>query len=350
MLTREEYYKLALRERFIKLTKAEEERADELHRRSIIVDLHSHICEEQFDRQRALNSGVTAFFEAIAVISEDFDESMRRVGNSFAFARRQEGMGVAYSAEDVREAKKEGKQVILAQLEPQTIGLHLDRIDTAYGLGVRMMLLTFNSKNYVGDGCGERTDDGLSYFGLDLIDRMNKVGMVIDLSHCGDKTTLEAVGASRDPVLCNHTGARTLYSRSRRLKTDEAIKAVAEKGGIIGISAVPNQLANTKSQGIKDVLGHLDYVVRLVGVDHVGIGLDKPWGDHVAEHRIMAKQGIINPERVGMELTAEFMEGIDTPEEWPNITRGLVSRGYSDQEIEKIVGGNALRIMESVLH
>jgi membrane dipeptidase len=349
MLTLREYLKLPLTERFIKLSRTEAERANGLHDKLIKVDLHTHIMEE-FDRQRVRNSGVNCFFEAIACVTEDFDESMKKLGHLFTFIRRQPHMDIAFCSDDIRRAKKEGKQVIMTQLEPQTIGLHLDRIEIAYGLGVRMMLLTFNFGNYVGGGCGDRTDDGLSYYGLEFIDRMNNVGMMIDVSHSGDKTTLEAAEASKAPILCNHTGARALNPKCKRLKTDEAMKAVAEKSGLIGISAVPNQLSSAKRQGIQDLLNHIDYVIKLVGVNHVAIGLDNIFGDHVAAHRRMVKEGILEPlARIGMELNADYMEGIESPEEWPNITRGLVSRGYSDQEIEKIIGGNALGIIEQIL-
>jgi len=101
------------------------------------------------------------------------------------------------------------------------------------------MLLTFNTRNYIGDGCGQRSDAGLSYYGLEVVDRMNKIGMLIDVSHCGDATSLEAIDASKDPVLINHGGARALCPQIKRLKTDECIKALAEKEGLFGIYAVP---------------------------------------------------------------------------------------------------------------
>jgi len=233
----------------------------------------------------------------------------------------------------------------MLQLEPQTLGPVANRVDIAYDLGIRCMLLTFNTRNFLGDGCGERTDSGLSHLGLDVVERMNKVGMLIDLSHCGVKTTMDAIEASKDPVLINHAGARALYPNMMRLKTDEQIHALAEKGGVIGTSAIPNQLSNAKRQGIHDLLNHVDYVVKLVGVDHVAIGLDIHFDDHVAFHRKL--QTIMKG--TGQQLNAEYMEGLVNPEEWPNITRGLVSRGYSDQEIEKIIGGNALGIIERVI-
>jgi membrane dipeptidase len=352
MLSRADYVKLPLKERLIKTSKTEEERATVLHEKLPLVDLHSHIVfphREDFDRQRVRNSGVTCFVEAVAVLSENFYESVRELGSVFSFVKKQPDMGLAFSAEDIRRAKREGKQVVMAQFEPQTIGLDLNNVTILNGLGVRMMLLTFNTRNYIGDGCAENQDTGLSYFGFDVVKKMNEEGMMIDLSHCGDQTTLDTIEASKDPVLFNHTGARALNPKCTRLKTEEQIKALAEKGGLMGISAVPNQLSNAKRQGIQDLLNHVDCVVKLVGVDHVAIGLDKVFGDQVANHRRMMAQGLIDPAKAGMELNAEYMEGIESPEEWPNITRGLVSRGYSDQEIEKIVGGNALRIMEQVI-
>jgi len=352
MLSRDDYLKLPLKERFIKLDKTEEERATALHEKLPIVDLHSHLVfphREDFDRQHVRNSGVTCFVEAVAVLSENFYESMCELGSVFSFVKKQPGMGVAFCAEDIRRVKREGKQAIMAQFEPQTIGRNLNNIEILSGLGVRMMMLTFNTRNYIGDGCAENQDTGLSYFGFDVVKKMNEVGMMIDLSHCGERTTLDAIEASRDPVLFNHTGARSLNPKCTRLKTDEQMKALAEKGGLMGISAVPNQLANTKRQGIHDLLNHVDYAVKLIGIDHVAIGLDNVFGDQVANHRKMMAQGLIDPAKAGMELNADYMEGIESPEEWPNITRGLVSRGYSDQEIEKIVGGNALKIMERTL-
>ena len=345
--SRDEYLKQPLKERFIKLSKNEDDRATLLHEKLISIDLHTHIVDE-YDRQRVRNSGLTCMFEAVAIIPEIFDESTKELGSLFHFIQTQPDMRVGFCAEDIRKAKKEGKQLVMAQFEPQTIGLRLDRIDTLYGLGVRMMLLTFNSRNYVGDGCGERTNSGLSYFGLDVVERMNKVGMMIDLSHCGDQTTLDTIEASKDPVLFNHTGARALNPKCKRLKTDEQMKALAEKGGLMGISAVPNQLSNARSQGVQDMLNHIDYAVKLIGIDHVAIGLDNVFGDQVAHHRAGAKT-VFLLSRIGQELNADYMEGIESPEEWPNITRGLVSRGYSDQEIEKIIGGNALRIIEQVV-
>lgn len=138
-----------------------------------------------------------------------------------------------------------------------------------------------------------------------------------------------------------------LYPKCKRLKTDEELQALAEKGGIAGVSAIPNKLSGAKEQGIQDVLNHIDYLINLIGVDQVGIGLDNIFGDQVESHRRAVD--IFKLERIGQELKTPYMEGIENPEEWPNIIRGLVSRGFSNQEIEKIVGGNALKLIEKMI-
>ena len=287
--------------------------------------------------------------EAVArVIDEDFAESMRLLGQYLATIEKQPAFMPAYRARDFVVAKETGRQALMFQLEPQTFARELENIELAYGLGIRMAMLTFNTRNYVGDGCGERTDEGLSYWGLQVVERMNELGMLIDLSHCGNRTTLDAIEASKAPVLCNHTGARALYPQCKRLKTDEVLTALAAKGGLVGISAVPNQLSGSAEQGIEDMLNHIDYVVRLVGVDHVAIGLDNIFGDQVGHHREMAASKSVDFRRSTMHLAANFMYGIESPLEWKNIIRGLVSRGYSDEEIAKIVGENALRVIEEV--
>lgn len=220
----------------------------------------------------------------------------------------------------------------------------LGNIDRFYRLGVRRINPILNYRNHLGDGCLERYDSGLSYYGLAFLERMNAVGMICDMSHWGEKSSFDAIDASAYPPLISHAGARSLFPENKRLKSDELIKALAEKDGLIGVCGIPNYLSPGKSQGIMDLLDHIDYIVKLVGVDHVGIGTDIIWGHHAALpvtlHYLM---------HMGIEPKAEYMEGIESLEEWPNITRGLVKRGYSDRDIEKIIGGNALRLMDRII-
>ncbi|MFX1334463.1 MAG: dipeptidase [Promethearchaeota archaeon] len=349
MISREEYLKLPLKERFIKLDKAEEERAEELHEKLISIDMHSHILMDRyFIVDRIKNSGVCGWFEAVAGVAENFQESMETLGSFLKRVHNHPDFMPAFKVADFRRAKKEGKMAVLFQLEPQTFGKNLDNVDIAYGFGIRMALLTFNTRTYAGDGCGERTNEGLSYFGVDLVERMNKVGMLIDLSHVGVQTTLDTIETSKDPVIANHVGARALHPQCKRLKTDEELKALAEKGGIAGVSAIPNQLSSEEEQGIETFLDHLDYMVNLIGINNVAIGLDNTFGDQVGFHREAART-IFKLSYIGQGLNAPYMYGIENPEEFQNITRGLVQRGYNDNEIEKILSGNALSILERVV-
>ncbi len=350
MISRDEYLKKPLKERFIKLTPDQEARAEELHKNSLVIDLHTHILIEDFHAflPRIQRSGVHGLFEAVGAVEEDFALSMSHLGRYMKEIEKHPDFMPAFRAQDFLDAKEQRKQAVMFQLEPQSFCRVVDRADIAYGLGIRMALLVFNTRNYVGDGCGERTNAGLSYLGLELVERMNELGMLIDLSHCGVQTTLDAIEASKGPVMFNHVGARTLYPTMKRLKTDEELRALADKGGVAGVSAIPNQLSGNEEQGIEDMLNHIDYIVKLIGVDHVAIGLDIVFGDHVEYHRRSAKT-TFKLDYIGQGLDAPYMYGIESPEEWPNITRGLVARGYSDDEIRKILGGNALRLIKEVV-
>lgn len=352
MLSREQYLQLPLEERFVKLSAGDHERAERLFEDLVTVDLHTHIfgsLEFAFDYDLVRQTGVTCLFEAVPALSEEFLDTVELLARYQSVVARQPGLVAATCVEDIRRAHRAGRQAVMFQLEPQAIGRDLERVELFYGLGVRMMLLTFNSRNFVGDGCGEDTDAGLSRFGRELVKRLNAAGILIDLSHCGIKTSLDAIAASTTPVLFNHTGARTLNPPCTRLITDEQIRAAAEKDGLVGISAIPNQLSSEPEQGIDDLLNHVEYVIRLAGIDHVGIGLDNTFHDQVAMHRKLQASRPEEFARMGITLAANFMYGIESPLEWKNIIRGLVARGYSDEEIEKIVGGNALRVIEAVV-
>lgn len=352
MISREEYLKLPLEERFIKLSKEESDRAERLFQDLVTVDLHTHIFGSihfSYDYELVRQSGMDCCFEAVPTLSEDFAESMELLGKYKQLVAATAGLVCANSVDDVLRAKQQSKQAVMYQLEPQTIGRKLERIEIAYGLGIRMMLLTFNTKNYLGDGCTAKTDTGLSYLGIEVVERLNDAGILVDLSHCGIQTTLDAIKFSKDPVLFNHTGARALNPGVGRLKNDEQLKALADKGGVVGISAIPNQLSSEPEQGIEDMLNHIDYVKKLIGIDHVAIGLDNIYGDQVGNHREMAASKGTDFAKMTRTFAADYMYGIESPLEWRNIIRGLISRGYSNEEIQKIIGANALRIMKEVV-
>jgi len=231
----------------------------------------------------------------------------------------------------------------------------VDRIDLLYGFGVRALGITYSESNALGNGLKERRDGGLTAFGRKAVERMNKVGMLIDCSHCGDQTTLDTIEWSEKPILLSHIGARALWE-SNRLAPDEVLVACAEKGGVIGIEAAPHTTLtkNHRSHSLESFMEHFEYVKALVGIDHVGFGPDSLYGDHVGLHHAYAANLSIKEShgQGGADQEYEevaYVEGIENPTEGSrNIVRWLVKHGYSDEDIEKAMGGNALRILGEV--
>jgi membrane dipeptidase len=198
------------------------------------------------------------------------------------------------------------------------------------------------------DGRTERTDIGVSDMGIDLIGRMNETGMLIDACHTGEQSTIEMAEVSEKPIIVSHTGARAVHD-TRRLASDAEMKAITAKGGAIGIHSGVNVLSDSEHQSIDTVADHLDYAVNMMGIDHVCIGSDNYFGDKNAMHMHAIKAHAADGLQKYLSFNAEYMEGIESPSEWKNVTRVLVKRGYSRPDIEKLIGGNALRIVEEVI-
>lgn len=396
-LSRDEYVRLPLEKRLIPLSKKEDERAKELQKKLLKIDVHCHgvvefpythlptlppsppdlegapvlldgripdpLPKEVADflfalRQYPLETyvkyykihwaglkeaDVTGVHLVVSPAVEDFLKTLYLMGFCFADVQKNPLGKVAYRAEDIRAAKKEGKIAFLATSEANPFGNVLDRVPMLYGLGLRQAGMTFEQGNYSGSGNSDPRNAGLSNWGMQIVKKMNELGMIIDLSHSGKKTTLDTIEKSGDPAMLSHNGATGVYPKGKRCRDDEVLKALAEKGGMIGISAVPNALSQAKRQGIKDWFDHADYCVKLIGIDHVGVGMDNSWEDHVGFHKVYFG----TPDT---ELPAYYMEGVESPtESWHNIIRVFVAEGYSDQEIEKTVGANALRFIEKVV-
>ncbi|MBI4277275.1 MAG: membrane dipeptidase, partial [Armatimonadetes bacterium] len=179
-------------------------------------------------------------------------------------------------AEDIRRAKKEGRHGILMNFQNTAhLGTNLKILDLFYNLGIRVIQLTYNMRNFAGDGCTERTDAGLSHFGVALVRRMNEMGILVDLSHCGTQTAWDAVRASTKPVAFTHTFSKVL-SKHDRGKTDDLLKAVADTGGYVGVLVVPFFISDRPDVTLDAAVDHVRHVVDVCGIDHVGVGTD--WG------------------------------------------------------------------------
>lgn len=255
--------------------------------------------------------------------------------------------------EDIYRAHREGKIAWVPVLEGAApIENELDRIDVLYGLGVRMMGITYSESNPLGSGIKEDNDGGLTKFGKQAVRRMNKVGMLIDCSHSGPKTTLDTIDYSDKPIILSHVGARKLWD-SKRLCNDDVLRACAEHGGVIGIEAAPHTTM-TKTHLTHDLeayMEHFEYCANLVGIDHVSFGTDGLYGDHVGLHHLFSKS-LATGETHNKTLEYQevpYVKGLENPTEasW-NILRWLVKHGYSDVDIKKALGENALRVLKQV--
>ncbi len=359
-------------EKVVKLSPKDEERAMRLHRESIVIDFHLHdtvMPEDLKDFETLARSGRPAVgYEGIKKSGLTgflcgFGGSMGRrssptpwqlndiiwdLGIRQADLDHHPEVGIrGYSAKDIRKAKETGRTAIIPHVEnAQMIDNDLDRVDMLYGLGLRCQGISYNSRTTVADGCTERTDGGLSNFGFKVIERMNRLGMLIDLSHSSDIAAKETIEASKAPCAFTHTFARALFENPRG-RSDDLLKLLAEHGGVIGVAAVANLMSGKEVQTIFDVIDQVDYLVKLVGVDHVAVGTDAMFGDHVGMHKLM--RGVMDMMKALKDLPAPYVEYIENPSEWPNLTRALVARGYSDEAIKKIIGENVLRVLEQTI-
>jgi membrane dipeptidase len=257
----------------------------------------------------------------------------------------------ALCANDIRQAKEDGAQAFYGYHQP-VLGLprEIRHLEEAYQMGLRVLMLTYNNSDYVGCGCSERVDHGLTHYGLSVVALCNELGIVIDTSHVGKATTLDACKFSKHPVLANHTSADGVY-RHDRSKDDDELRAIADTGGVVGIYAVPFFLSRRANPDVNDLLNHVDYVAKLIGSEHVGIGTDWPMTapkavlEQIFSKEILKSWGF--REEHGIVPTKNLV-GFDDSRDFGNITRGLVKLGYSDGEIEGILGGNFLRVYEAV--
>jgi membrane dipeptidase len=255
---------------------------------------------------------------------------------------------------DVEQAKKSGKLGVLINFQNSAaIGLDLKNLDTFYDMGLRQIQLTFNWRNWVGDGCTERTQAGLSYFGVDMVHRMSELGMLVDVSHTGYQSTLDAIEVSKGPIVFSHANCKAVCDHPRN-KTDEQIKALAAKGGVMGLTCFNWFVSNKPLSTLDDVLDHYDYLMKLVGVDHIGIGSDfnvAAWPGRVPDAEWEQHMKLYG-EREAKALKSRFppyIDAVNGPQRYHVIAEGLHKRGYSTGDIEKILGLNFVRVYKQVL-
>ncbi len=259
---------------------------------------------------------------------------------------------------DIEQAHREGKIAWIATMEGAAmIENELDRLDILYGFGLRSIGITYSESNALGSGLKETRDGGLTAFGKKAVERMNKLGLLIDCSHTGDQTALDTIAHSKKPIVLSHIGAKALWN-TNRMAPDEVLKACADKGGVIGVEAAPHTTLTRKHRkhGIEAVMEHFEYIRDLVGIDHVSFGPDTVYGDHVGLHHAYSSSLSLKESKATQDPDmayepVEYVQGLENPTEAShNILRYLVKAGYSDEDIIKVMGGNTLRVLREVWH
>jgi membrane dipeptidase len=361
------------------LSKTQEERVEELIEKNIIISLHEHIAlgaagpvpagarRRTFIAYEGLaSSGLDVVFDNC--VCPTFDQVINFLGMNQCDYAHQDFVIPALKVDDITRAFKEGKVAVVQTIEQASaIDRDIDKIDLLYGLGIRSMGVVYSESNTLGSGLRELGDGGLTDVGYDAVKRMNKTGIIIDVSHAGARTAMETIEASDKPILISHCGSRTL-TNSTRMLPDDVLKACAEKGGVVG-AEVAGFAPRTKKHpeaSIECLLEHIEYMIELLGIDHVGAGPDTLYADHARLYRGGTPVGTVAP-RVGtghyarprppgmpeafnpaeMARDLDYVKGLESPNDFTNIARGLVRDGYSDQEIAKVMGLNGLRVIKA---
>ena len=329
--------------------------AEELHNDAIIIDATCPLARmpDYVDWWR--EGGVTAIAPTVTGMTGNARTGFAMVGGWWCYVREREDTILVLTAKDIEMAKREGKLGLILHCQGTAIiEDELDLLDAYQAAGLRIVQLCYNRKNLVGDGAGERTDSGLSHFGLRLVERLNALRMIVDCSHTGHRTSMDAVKASSAPVIISHANARAVHENARNIK-DELIKAIAASGGVVGTVGFPSFLTRDDQPTLDQFIDDIAYKADLVGVDHAGLGIDYYEGQHPVEDDQTAKARYDQRIAAGYWRASEYPpppykypSGIETPRTLPRLTERLLERGFSEEDTRKVLGLNWMRVYRSV--
>ena len=326
----------------------------ELVQRSLVIDMLAPLKIDfnpeafslplsEADADRFRSCGITAFHNSVGVGT--YDEALQFIAAWSGFAgRNSEVFSLVGRVEDIDRAKAKRKTAVVMGLQNADQFRTPSDVKDFYDLGLRCAQLTYNTQNLIGSGSTERVDGGVTDYGIKIIEAMNDAGMLIDVSHSGDRTTLDAIELSPRPIAITHSNCRALNNHPR-LKTDEAIKKLAAKGGVMGITGVRNFVKDKEPTTIEDIVDHIDHVVKLVGIEHVGIGSDSDLMgyDHMPKDQY---------EKLKAAYKASYSfrsridtDGFDHPQKVYDLTEALLRRGYGEANIQAVLGGNFRRLL-----
>ena len=335
-----------------------ESEARKLHDDALVFDMLTmpDVLEEPiFSKMR--DGGVDAI-HCTAAITEDFKQAMEGIERIYARVDSLPDVVIVTKVSEIEEAKREGKLAVLlgfqdtAPLEGRLSNFR-PHVKSFYRAGIRCMQLTYTGANSMGSGCGEYEDVGITWLGKEMIEEMNSLGILIDLSHSGQKTTLQTTEYSKKPVAYTHANSKTVCDNERN-KNDDCLKKLGEKNGIIGVTALPRGVRLEPPRTLEHMIDHIDYIRDFIGIDHVGIGLDLVEGYKEKKEipEVVVFWRTRRPDIFGSVddwFEVSYPEDIDSSSCIPNITMGLAKRGYSEEDIRKILGLNALRVLRDTI-
>lgn len=328
--------------------------AQSLHADAIVIDPVCPLLTRKDLLDAYKQGGLTAVAPTVGGW-QNAATTLRMIGEWVQLLRQRPDTIHVRKAADIEEAKRTGKIGVIFHFQgTDPLEDSVELVDAYKAIGVGMIQLTYNVKNRVGDGCEERTDAGLSRFGLQVIERMNQAGIVVDCSHTGYRTTMDAFAASTAPTVFSHANPRAVHGTPRNI-VDEQIKAAAATGGLTGIVGFPPFVSPDQRPTLDQYIDHISYVANLVGIDHVALGIDYFTGQSPYTSDAAAKQfydGVIASGRWSTQSYPPppyvYPAGIETPDKMPNLTAALLQRGFSEGDIRKILGGNWMRVFRAV--
>jgi membrane dipeptidase len=318
-----------------------------IHSSSIVID---GTCPGEHWRE-AISSwtsgGASACVVSVAAW-ESCRETMGRLGDVFRLVRENDALCIATEASDIRAAKHDGKLAVVLHFQGTCpFEYDLDLAEVYWRLGVRVVQLAYNVRSPAADGCEEPGDAGLSRFGRQLVAELNRLGMVVDVSHTGRASSMGAVEASTAPVIASHSNAAAVHP-SRRNLHDDLIRAIAGSGGVIGANGYPAFVADAARPTLDQYIDHMAYIADLVGPGHVSIGLDYTVRNPpMAEYEQLVADGQWSRESYPPPPW-HYPAGLDDASGLPNLTQRLLQRGFSEQDVRGILGENWLRVFDAV--
>lgn len=370
---------------YVPLGESEEDRFQQLLGESTLVDLHEHpvlwpedmedVPElhrlgRQFTAYEALSgSHIDCVFEnmmdGMAYVTSysgwKWMDVVHNLGIRLSDLTHQEMIIHCRTVQDIHDAREKGRIAMVFCLESATpIENELDRIDVLYGLGIRSMGICYSESNMLGGGMGESFKDSrLTDFGYDAVKRMNKLGLLVDIGHTNDRTALDTIDASEKPIYDSHSGPASIAVG--HTKGDEVLQALAEKDGVLGVGGAGLGLRTEKHPvgSIESYMECVEYCIELMGIDHVGCGPDTLYGAHQDLYKVWFPRRQGHYQREGRKTVEPYpvpegtvdpgyVMGLENPSEFVNVMRWMIKHGYSDGEIGKVVGGNALILLEKV--